>query len=124
MTPQGLEAWLEAYGRAWETRDPDAVVELFSPGATYRETPFDEEMRGREAIRRYWQQIPDHQRDVEFGYEVELVEPAVVRWWSAYTRIRDGQRVRLDGVFLLEFDGDGRCIRLREWWHADETPAF
>jgi len=47
-----------------------------------------------------------------------------VRWWSAYTRIRDGQRVRLDGVFLLEFDGDGRCTRLREWWHADETPAF
>ncbi|HEX6207353.1 MAG TPA: nuclear transport factor 2 family protein [Actinomycetota bacterium] len=123
MTPEALRSWLDAYGRAWETRDPEAAVELFSPDATYRETPFDEIMEGREVIRQYWQQVPDYQRDIEFGYEIVAVEPVVVRWWSAYTKISSGDRVKLDGVFLLEFDEAGFCTSLREWWHADETPA-
>jgi hypothetical protein len=62
-------------------------------------------MTGREAIRTYWQQIPDSQEDVSFGSEViHEGTPATVRWWASYVRKRDGQRVRLDGMFLLEFD--------------------
>jgi len=37
--------------------------------------PFDEIMRGSEAIRAYWQQVPDDQRDIEFGYEIVTTEP-------------------------------------------------
>jgi ketosteroid isomerase-like protein len=82
-------------------------------------------MTGREAIRAYWQQIPDHQEDISFGSDVLHVDGdrAFVHWWASYARKRDGQRVRLDGAFVLEF-ADGLCRFLREWWHADREPAF
>jgi ketosteroid isomerase-like protein len=125
MDQETLEDWLARYGRAWETADPDAAVELFTEDATYRETPFDEVMTGREAIRRYWQEIPDTQRDISFGWEVVATGPVVVRWRASYLRLRDGRRITLDGVFLLEFDvSSGRCRTLREWWHGDPAPGF
>lgn len=124
MDLEQLGGWLDLYGRAWEEADPDAAAELFAEEATYRETPFSEVMRGREAIRAYWQQIPDHQRDIRFEHDVVSVSPAVVRWRASYVRRRDGERVDLDGVFLLAFDPENRCSSLLEWWHADGTPSF
>jgi hypothetical protein len=53
MTETQLENWLEALGRAWETRDPEAAAALFSERAEYYETPFVEPARGREGVRTY-----------------------------------------------------------------------
>jgi SnoaL-like domain len=122
VNQEALEDWLARYGRAWETGDPETAAALFTEDATYRETPFDLVITGRDAIRRYWQEIPDTQRDISFGWEVVGTEPAVVRWRANYLRLRDRRRVRLDGVFLLEFDEpSGRCRTLREWWHIHEA---
>jgi SnoaL-like domain len=118
-----LEDWLARYGRAWEAADPEAAAALFTEDATYRETPFDQVMMGRDAIRRYWQEIPDTQRDISFGWEVVATDPVVVRWRAGWVRLRDERRITLDGVFLLEFDeATGLCRTLREWWHMDEAP--
>lgn len=126
MDRAGVEAWLSAYGRAWETMDPDAAVELFTEDATYVETPFDGVMRGRPAIHDYWAEIPDYHKDVSFGSEVLVVqgELAVAHWWVSLFRVKTAERTRSDGLFLLEFDeGSGLCRSLREWWHAGpESP--
>jgi hypothetical protein len=119
-----LEDWLARYGRALETPDPDAAAALFTEDVTYRESPFDEVMEGREAIRRYWQEIPDTQRDISFGWEVVGTNPVVVRWRASYVRLQDRRRITLDGVFFLGFDeASGLCRSLREWWHLHEAPA-
>lgn len=124
MDLEQLRGWLDLYGRAWEQADPDVAAGLFAEDATYRETPFSEIVRGRDAIRAYWHQVPDRQREIRFEHDVVSVSPAVVRWRASYERKRDGRRVRLDGVFLLEFDAENRCSSLLEWWHADGEPSF
>jgi uncharacterized protein (TIGR02246 family) len=126
MDPTQLERWLAAYGQAWETKDPEAAVRLFSEDATYQETPFDEPMRGREAIRAYWAQVPEHHREISFGSEVLYVDgsPGIAHWWASYTNVKTGEPTKLDGIFLLEFDDSGLCRSLREWWHADPAPAL
>jgi hypothetical protein len=106
--------------------DPEAAVELFTPDATYRETPFEEVMRGRDAIHAYWSEIPDYHKDVSFGSEVLVVQSdlAVAHWWVSLFRVKSGERARSDGIFLLEFDqGSGLCRSLREWWHRDPEPS-
>jgi uncharacterized protein (TIGR02246 family) len=120
-----VEDWLSAYGRAWETMDPDAAVELFTEDATYRETPFEETMRGREAIHAYWAEIPDYHKDISFGSEVLMVDGdrAMAHWWVSLFRVKTGERTKSDGIFLLEFEGGaGRCRSLREWWHIGPEP--
>jgi hypothetical protein len=120
---QGFNDWLAAYGRAWEERDPAAAVALFTEGADYYETPFDAPFSGREAIYDYWAAVPKYQRDIRFGYELLSVRDnvGIARWWCAFTRVPGGQRVRLDGIFVLTMDeGSGRCGRFEEWWHRQE----
>ena len=74
MTEQDVQDWLDGYGRAWVDGDPDRAVALFSDTATYRETPFDDPMRGRRAIWEYWRKnAGDAQEDVEFASQVWAV---------------------------------------------------
>ena len=116
-----LEGWLERYGRAWERCDPEAAAALFDEAAEYYETPFDSPFRGRDEIQRYWRDATNSQRDVSFSHEVLSVtaDTGVARWGAGFTRIPTGQRVGLDGVFVLTFNEAGLCLVLREWWHSD-----
>jgi ketosteroid isomerase-like protein len=119
VNPESLLAWLEGYRLAWEGRDSDAVVRLFSEDATYQETPFTEPMRGHEAIRQYWSRVVvASQEQIRFGYEVLAVAEvtAIAHWWASFVRVSSKGRVSLDGVFLLTFDAMERCHELREWW--------
>lgn len=81
-------------------------------------------MTGRDAIHAYWSELESTQDDISFGSEILSVggERAFVHWWVSYLRKANQQRTRLDGMFLLLFDAEGRCRSLREWWHAD--PPF
>jgi hypothetical protein len=118
-----FEEWLLAYGRAWETGNPDAVAALFTPDAAYYETPFDEPMVGAEAIRRYWSQGAEQaQKDVRFGFLILSIagRMGIAKWQASFERIPSGVGVELDGILTAEFDQSGRCRVFREWWHRLE----
>lgn len=123
MDETSFEEWLEGYKRAWEQMDADAAVELFAEDATYQETPFDEPMRGRDAIRSYWSDVPLAQKEIAFGYEVLSVagDQGIARWWCDFRRIPTDSKVKLDGIFVVHFS-NGKAIAFREWWHRKETP--
>ena len=122
LTNETANDWLSRYGRAWESADPPAAAELFTADCRYFETPFSEPAVGRDGVAKYWQAVPDGQAEVRFGYRVLAVQEATViaHWDASFTRIKDGSRVALDGVFVLEFDDAGLCRTLREWWHGQE----
>lgn len=115
-----VTAWLEGYGRAWETKDPDAAAALFSSDARYYETPYAEPFAGQTGVRDYWASVTADQSDIDFTHELVGVTngTAVARWSATFSLISNGASVELNGVFLLRFDVDGRCTMLREWWHA------
>jgi hypothetical protein len=81
-------------------------------------------MRGRDAIRAYWiAEVVEAQDDISFGSEILSVGGlrAFVHWWASYVSRKAVQALRLDGVFLLYFDGQGLCRSLQEWWHIDHA---
>ena len=123
MNFQSLRAWLDRYRLAWEGRDSEAVIRLFTEDATYQETPFSQPMRGHEAIRQYWSRVVvAAQEQIQFGYEVLAVaeDSAIAHWWASFVRVPSRGQVSLDGIFLLTFDTAGRCRELREWWVRKE----
>ncbi len=127
MTEQDVQRWLDEYGRAWEDGDPDQAVALFTGAAVYRETPFGDPLKGRQQIRKYWQEgAADAQEGVEFSAQVWAVvdDTAIAGWQASFTRKDSGVRVELDGTFRLTFvaeRGALRCSRLEEWWHHRES---
>jgi hypothetical protein len=122
MEPATFKSWLEAYGRAWRDRNPQAAADLFTEDGIYQVTPFLEPMRGRPAIFEYWSQVARTEEDIQFGYEVLAVTPefGIARWWASFVRVPPGLRTRLDGIFLISLNADGHCRSLREWWHKDQ----
>jgi hypothetical protein len=54
ITRQAVAAWLASYVHAWETYDRQEIAGLFSDDASYAYHPWDEPIRGREAIVDSW----------------------------------------------------------------------
>lgn len=124
MDRDTFHTWINALGRAWETRDAAAAADLFTEDATYQENPFDEPLRGRDAIRRYWAALPREQDDITVEFEILEVTPVtgIARWMASFVRVPSGSRARLDGVLVASFDGDSRRAHaFREWWHTHDT---
>jgi hypothetical protein len=120
---EAFEQWVRRYGEAWEMQDSDAAAALFTTDARYYETPFDEPMTGRDAVRSYWSEGTPRQRDINFGYDVVALsgETGVARWTSSFRRVPSEAVVSLDGVLIARFDSEGRCSEFREWWHREES---
>jgi hypothetical protein len=62
------------------------------------------------------------EQDIQFGYEVLAVtqEAGIARWWASFLIVPQGLQTKLDGVFLITLDADGRCRSLKEWWHKEQ----
>ena len=114
------ERWLQGYKGAWENRDPAAAGRLFTPEATYRETPFEAAFEGRSAIERYWAGAVAGQRDVRFTSEVLACsgQQALAHWHVAFTVADGDAQVELDGIFRLWFASEELVERFEEWWHV------
>jgi hypothetical protein len=116
--------WLDGYGKAWTTGDPDAVVALFSNNAAYHETPFDAPLVGTERIHQYWANgARDSQRSVMFKSTPLFMDVDTgCAWWKAtFFRVPSDLFVELDGILSARFDETRRCVEFREWWHRRES---
>ncbi|MBI4481596.1 MAG: nuclear transport factor 2 family protein [Acidobacteria bacterium] len=123
MNHDAFRSWLDAYGRAWETRDPQAAADLFTQDATYQETPFDEPLRGRAAIRDYWSHVPRSQEQIRFDYDILAVtgNVGIAQWRASFVRLPSKTGVQLNGIFVVCLDAENRCKVFREWWHRREN---
>jgi hypothetical protein len=118
MDEQAVAAWLDGYSRAWETNDPAEIGALFSEDAVYHYDPFDEPVRGREAIVASWLEDPDPPGTYQSRYRPLLVagDRAVANGVSRYLHADGSLDKEYDNLFLLRFDAAGRCAEYREWY--------
>jgi ketosteroid isomerase-like protein len=125
-THDTVQAWLDAYSRAWETYSADQVAALFSEDAEYRFHPADDPVKGRDEIVRAWvaPEGSESERDPEGTYKGEYRpyavdgNRAVAVGTSTYWT--DASRSQVERVYynnwLLEFDDEGRCRSFTEYW--------
>lgn len=123
LSEEAFKEWLEAYKKAWESRKPESVLELFTEDAEYFETPFGTPSTGKDKILEYWQNVPMLQRNIHFDYQIISVQndTGYCRWQATFIRENSGAQVALDGIFQVEFAPSGSCQVFREWWHRRES---
>jgi hypothetical protein len=120
-----LDRWMDTYGKAWVENDEDLVRSLFAEEAVYYVSPFKSPWVGREKILAHWLADPDAQENVVFGHDplTATGDIGIARWNVAYTRTAGTRsRVEMDGILVLRFDGEGKCIEHREWYLKRENP--
>ena len=113
LTDEQLQAWLAAYVDAWRSYDSAAIEQLFGDDATYAYHPYDEPLRGRDAIVAEWLGDRDEPGSWEAHYRPLMIDGdrAVA---TGETRYAEG-RV-FSNLFVLRFDSDGRCSEFVEWF--------
>ena len=109
---------IEQFGKAWEQGLPDGITEVFAEDAVFLPSPFDEPIRGKEAIAEYWKDIPVEQAEVSFRFgEIFAAGP----WFSTeykctFRRRRSGQMIDVRGGLFCETH-EGKIAEMRMYWH-------
>lgn len=125
ITIAGLSRWLDAYGEAWRLRDADKAADLFSEDSSYHVTPFETPHFGPNGVHKYWADVTANQGNIQFEYQpLSIIGNRGIAHWSAQFDIApEGPQIELDGIFVLDFDENGKCRQLREWWHLRGSDA-
>jgi ketosteroid isomerase-like protein len=115
-----VERWLADYVAAWKSYDREAIAALYAEDAECRYHPYDEPIRGRDAIVESWfgagESAPSRDREgtYEASYRPVAIDGdlAVAVGVSTYT---DPAAI-YDNCFLIRFDEAGRCREFTEWF--------
>lgn len=125
LTREDVREVIAVYIRAWETQDPDLIVTIFTPAATYHERVLSDPIPDREAIRAYWEtKVAGAQANIK----CELLslyldgDTAIAEWEAEFDDLAKGVRKRMREIAVLEFEG--RLIAsLREYWASESIGA-
>jgi hypothetical protein len=117
-----FKRWLDAYGQAWINRDAKASAALFTDTGTYQVTPFESPICGGKGIFEYWHDVARTEENIKFAYQILLASSDlnIAQWSASFVIIPQGLQTKLDGIFLISLDDEGRCKSLREWWHKQQ----
>lgn len=116
----GVQAWLDAYVRAWQSYAPDAIADLWTEDARWMD-PFGARASGRAAITAQW--LAEQHLDTPGGYDARY-EPIAIegdlvvahgrtRFFDPLTGVA---RAEFDNIWVLRFGADGRCAEFHEWF--------
>jgi ketosteroid isomerase-like protein len=111
-------ALIDEFGRGWSRAKVDLLLSVFAPDAAFVETPFSEPLRGTDAIRGYWGDIPMNQSEITFSSgEIYAAGP----WFSTefrcvFRRRRTGEWVDARGAIFCETNGE-KITEMRMYWH-------
>ncbi len=111
-------ALIDEFGRGWSRAKVDVILSVFAEDAAFVETPFSEPLKGLEAIRGYWADVPLHQSEHTFtSGEIFSAGP----WFSTefrcvFRRRRTGEWVDARGAIFCETNGE-KITEMRMYWH-------
>ena len=123
LTKRHAHLVLATYIQAWETQDPDLIVTIFTPGATYHERVLRAPIPDREAIREYWvEKVVKAQGNIRCVLRNLYLDgdTAIAEWEATFDDVAQGVRKRMLEIAVLEFEGP--LIRsLREYWASEQV---
>ncbi len=109
------DAWVAAYEHAWRSAGTERLADLFTPGATYRMSPFEEPATGLAEIAALWErerQGPDEEFEMTHRIVALEDDTAIVR---VEVRYGPPEHHLYRDLWILRFDSDGRCREFEEW---------
>jgi ketosteroid isomerase-like protein len=122
MTKDEAIKLIEVYGKAWETRDPELIVTIFTEEATYND-PKEPENVGRDAIKKYWEtKVIGEQEDIVFNLLNVWVdgETVIAEWHATFRDVKRNLFIDMTEVAIFSIDG-GKFSSLREYYKSIKT---
>ena len=109
---------VDTFARGWSKANIDLILSVYNTDAAFVEAPFTEPLRGSEAIRRYWTEVPANQSEITVSTgEIYVAGPWFATEFKAvFRRRRTGEWIEARGAIFCETEG-GRIAEMRMYWH-------
>lgn len=123
MTKERAHELLNIYAKAWVTRDPELILTIFTPDATYND-PREALNQGHKGIHDYWvNKVVNGQKDIIFKLRNLWIDgdTVVVEWEAQFIDTIRSLRVSLEEVAIFTVKGD-IFGGLREYYKSVKTP--
>ena len=113
-----FDSWLKNLGKAWMEKDMDLIAAICAKNVKYYETPFGKPYTSPAAVKKLWQEVPNNQKDIKFKYDIlaVTVTMGIVHWHAEYKRIKNNEKVILDGIFQVKLNHQGLCTEFHQLW--------
>ncbi len=110
-------ALIDEFGRGWSRAKVDVMMNVFAPDAVFLETPFSEPLRGHEAVKGYWADVPLYQSEISFTPgEIFTAGPwFATEFKCTFRRRRTGEWVDARGAIVCETNGE-KVTEMRMYW--------
>ncbi|MEX2008391.1 MAG: nuclear transport factor 2 family protein [Candidatus Spechtbacterales bacterium] len=119
MTKEHYKEWLERLVHIWETKNPNAVLDLVAEKFIWHEAPFEKPITTKEDLLQEWQTILNHE-EINVTYEIYTVEDnvGIAHWRATFTRVPSKEKARLDGIYKVTLDEEGKCTEFHQWYNS------
>jgi ketosteroid isomerase-like protein len=108
---------IDEFGRGWAKAKVDVIMSVFAPEPVFQDTPFSEPLRGRDAVKGYWADVPLFQSEISFtAGEIFTVGPwFATEFKCTFRRRRTGEWVDARGSIFCETNGE-KITEMRMYW--------
>jgi ketosteroid isomerase-like protein len=109
-------AYVEGYGKTWETWDVEGLVALHNEDVVYVAHP-EERVVGREALRSYFQRQQAEQGTVSVRMGTPVIDGDHVAAEFWVTATKGDEEAAFTGCFIARLEeASGQCTHFREYW--------
>ena len=123
MTKDAAIALLNIYGEAWGKRDPELILTIFTPDATY-DDPKEPKNFGHAEIKKYWEtKVIGEQDNIRFNLLHAWVagDTVIAEWHATFTDVPRQLDIDMHEVAIFGVR-DGKFSSLREYYKTVKTP--
>lgn len=108
---------IDEFGRGWARAKVDVIMSVFAPDPVFQDTPFSEPLRGHDAVKSYWADVPLFQSEITFtAGEIFTVGPwFATEFKCTFRRRRTGEWVDARGSIFCETNGE-KITEMRMYW--------
>jgi ketosteroid isomerase-like protein len=112
---------LDVYKTAWEHKDAELILTIFTDDAVYHERVLQEPIRGHAGIAAYWQEkVVKGQDRISFTLLNTYLDgtTGIAEWEVSFDDCVQRKRKHMKEIAIMEFV-DGKIASLREYWASE-----
>lgn len=113
---ESAAAFVDAYGRTWESWDVSGFVDLFIDEVVYVAHATEETVVGRTALESYLRKEAAEQGEVRVRMGDPVIEGDRVAAEFWVTATSGSRAATIAGCLVARLAPDGRCAFFREYW--------
>ena len=116
-----IKSVMKKYGKAWENQDSELILDCFTKGGIYQESPLSNPYKGHGEIKKFWdKEVVKNAKKIKFKlgkcYVSKDGKTGFAEWECK--NVYKGKFNWMVGIMILKMKGD-KITYLNEYWNQN-----